>query len=220
MSKLSKMLVTVGAIAGVAVVMIVLSRRPDIAPENDLPVSGAERTSAATAETNHSTFFTRLGRRHPAQSPAGDGTMAASSTATNLIADWEGKVDDLLGSASSDPDKAKRMLEMFPHLPPDGQEEVARHLTNLVPDRDYDAMRAYLTNAALPAAVLEVLFGDVLNRPNSLKLPALLDVARTPQHPEAGEARDFLQLYLEADYGSDWGTWQAKMDEWLQANPD
>ena len=36
---------------------------------------------------------------------------------------------------SSDADKAKQMLEMFPQLPADGQEEVARHLSNLVPDR-------------------------------------------------------------------------------------
>jgi hypothetical protein len=146
--------------------------------------------------------------------------MDASYTATNLIADWEGKVDDLLGSTNSDHDKARQMLEMFPQLPADGQEEVARHLSNLVADQDYGAMRAYLTNASLPAAVLDILLGDVLNRPNSLKLPALLDVARTPQHPKAGEAKDFLELFLEEDYANDWDKWQAKMDEWLKSNPD
>jgi hypothetical protein len=125
-----------------------------------------------------------------------------------------------LGSANTDRDKARQMLEMFPQLPADGQEEVARHLSNLVPDRDYGAMRAFLTNASLPAAVLDVLLGDVLNRPNSLKLPALLEVARTPEHPKAGEAKDFLELFLEEDYGNDWEKWQAKMDEWLKANPD
>ena len=146
--------------------------------------------------------------------------MGASSTATNLVPAWEDKVDDILGSANSDPDKARQMLEMFPQLPADGQEELARHLSNLVSDEDYGAMRAHLTNASLPEAVLDVLLGDVLNRPNSLKLPALLDVARTPQHPKAGEAKDFLELFLEEDYANDWDKWQAKMDEWLKANPD
>ena len=75
--------------------------------------------------------------------------MGASSAATNLVAGWEDKVDEILGSASSDPDKARQMLEMFPTLPADGQEEVARHLSNLVPDQDYGLMRAYLTNADL-----------------------------------------------------------------------
>ena len=146
--------------------------------------------------------------------------MGESSTATNLVPAWEDKVDDILGSAESDPDKAKQMLEMFPQLPADGQEEVARHLSNLVSDEDYGALRAYLTNASLPAAVLDILLGDVLNRPNSLKLPALLEVARTPQHPKAGEAKDFLELFLEEDYANDWDKWQAKMEEWLKANPD
>ena len=94
-------------------------------------------------------------------------------------------------------------------LPADGQEEVARHLTNLVPDQDYGLMRGYLTNAALPEEVLDVLLDDVLNRPNSLKLPALLEVARNAQHPKAAEAKDFLELFLEEDYGNDWDKWQA-----------
>jgi len=61
---------------------------------------------------------------------------------------------------------------------------------------------------------------DALNRPNSLKLPSLLDVARDPQNPKAGEAKEVLQLFLDEDYGSDWTTWQAKMDAWLKDNPD
>ncbi len=220
MSKPSKLVIAAGTVVGVVLVAIVLLRRPSNGPGSAAEVSASEPTPVATAETNRSSFFTKLGRRHLSQSPAGDGATEASSTATHLIADWEGKVDEILGSAGSDRDKARRMLEMFPQLPADGGEEVARHLSNLVPDQDYGLMRAYVTNAALPAAVLEVLFGDVLNRPNSLKLPTLLDVARMPQHPEAGEAKDYLQLYLEEDYGSDWDAWQAKMDAWLQANPD
>jgi len=220
MSKLSKLLITVGTIAGVMMVAIVLSRRPSNGPESATQVSVSEPTPAATAETNRSSFLTKRARRHPSQSPAGDGSLGASSTATNLIPAWEDKVDAILGSASSDPDKARQMLEMFPQLPADGQEEVAQHLSNLVPDQDYGLMRAYLTNASLPEAVLDVLLGDVLNRPNSLKLPALLQVARTPQHPNAAEAKDFLELFLEEDYANDWDKWQAKLEEWLKMNPD
>jgi hypothetical protein len=133
---------------------------------------------------------------------------------------WEDKVDEILGSTSPDADKAKQMIEMFPTLPTDGQEEVARHLSNLLPDQDYGLMRSFLTNPSLPESVLDILLGDVLNRPNSLKLPALLEVARDAQHPKAAEAKDFLQLFLEQDYGSDWDKWQAGMEQWLKANPD
>ena len=68
--------------------------------------------------------------------------------------------------------------------------------------------------------MLDFLLDDVLNRPNSLKLPALLAVARNAQHPKAAEAKDFLQLFLEEDYGSDWDKWQARMEQWLKDNPD
>ena len=87
-------------------------------------------------------------------------------------------------------------------------------------DQDYDLLRKHLTNPDLPGDVLEVLLGDVLNRPNSLKLPALLEVARSPQHPKAAEAKDFLELFLESDYGTDWDKWQAGMEQWLKDNPD
>ena len=109
---------------------------------------------------------------------------------------------------------------MFLTLPADGQEEVAQHLANLVPDQDFGLMHPYLTNSSLPEDVLDVLLDDVLNRPNSLKLPALLDMARSPQHPKAAEAKDFLELLLDEDYGDDWEKWQTKMNEWLKENPD
>ena len=179
-----------------------------------------EPAPPAPTEANRSSFFTRRTRREPAEPSTNEGPAGASSAVTNLVAAWEDKVDEILDSDSPDPDKARQMLAMFPTLPGDGQEEVARHLSNLVPDQDFGLMRAYLTNADLPEDVLDVLLDDVLNRPNSLKLPALLEVARSAQHPKAAEAKDFLELFLEEDYGADWARWQAGMEAWLKENPD
>jgi len=220
MSKLSKLLILVGAIAGAVLVGIVLSRRNSKGPETDTPPSVSEPTPPAPEETNRPSFFTKRARRQPAQTATNGQPMGASETATNAVAGWEDKVDGILGSASPEPEKARQMLEMFPTLPADGQEEVARHLSNLVPDQDYGLMRGCLTNASLPEDVLDVLLDDALNRPNSLKLPALLEVARSPQHPKAAEAKDFLELFLEEDYGNDWGKWQTQMEQWLKENPD
>ena len=89
-----------------------------------------------------------------------------------------------------------------------------------MPDQDYASLVSLLTNSALPEDVLDVLLADALNRPNSVKLPALLDVARDPQNPKAPEARELLQLFLDDDYGNDWATWQSKMQDWLKENPD
>jgi hypothetical protein len=59
-----------------------------------------------------------------------------------------------------------------------------------------------------------------LNRPNKLKLPVLVEVARDPANPKAGEAKDLLELYLEEDYGADWNIWVQKVEQWLKDNPD
>ena len=45
---------------------------------------------------------------------------------------------------------------------------------------------------------------------------------RNPQHPDASEAKDLLELFLDPDeeYGNDWNKWQTKMAQWLKENPD
>ena len=143
-----------------------------------------------------------------------------SVAATNLIADWEGKIDDILGSDSEAPDKAKRMLEMFSRLPEAGQVEIVKHISNLLPDAEYAPMGQLLMDPQLPEDVLDGLMADALNRPNSVKLPVLLEVARTPQHPKADDAKDTLGVFLDGDYGDDWAKWQAEMEKWLKENPD
>ena len=125
-----------------------------------------------------------------------------------------------MGGEGEDAGKVKQLLEMFPRLPEDGQVEVAQHLSNLVADQDYAPLGKLLAYPKLPEAVLDVLIADVLNRPNAVKLPLLLEVARTPQHPKAEEAKDLLELYLEEDYGADWNKWQAKMEQWIKDNPE
>jgi hypothetical protein len=91
---------------------------------------------------------------------------------------------------------------------------------NLLSDEDYGPFAGYLTNAATPAEVFDIIFADVLNRPNHIKLPSLLDVARHGQPEQASEARDFLEIFIGEDYGTDWATWSVKVKEWLKENPD
>jgi hypothetical protein len=71
-----------------------------------------------------------------------------------------------------------------------------------------------------PEAVLDVLMTDVLNRPNPVKLGTLLEVARTPNHPKAEEARDVLEVYVDENFGEDWAAWQAAVEKWIKENPE
>ena len=73
---------------------------------------------------------------------------------------------------------------------------------------------------AVAADVREVLFSDLLNRPNSIKLAWLLEVARTPGLDQAAEAKDTLEVFLGEDYGANWNVWSDKIRVWLRDNPE
>jgi hypothetical protein len=214
------------AIVGLAVVIIVVAfvsnRRkqsaqsnPDTGPELAYQsATNASKLRPAPREFPASTNQQRVNNRTNPIPAAG---VVANA---NYMTNWEEKLDAILSNNDTpDPQKAKEMTEMFPQLSPDAQEEIAHHISNLTPDENYN-LGQFLTNSALPEAVLDVFTEDVLNRPNNIKLPLLLDVARDAQHPKAGEAKDILELFLEEDFGSDWTRWQAKLDQWLKDNPD
>jgi len=148
-----------------------------------------------------------------------EATTAAAGT-NNLITDWNEKIDEALKSGGEDRDVAKSLLKMFPRFPAEGQVEAIQHISNLLPDEDYPELAKLMEDAKLPEDVLDQLIMDLLNRPNKIMLPELVQVAKNSQHPKASEAKDFLELYLEEDYGADWNLWKTKVDEWLKANPE
>ena len=113
----------------------------------------------------------------------------------------------------------KQLYALFPTLPPEGKEEVVQHLSNLVEDEDYPPLSRLLADPKLPEDVLDVLMADLLNRPNTIKLPMFLELAFVPDHPKAEEAKDLLELYLDEDYGTDKVKWEEAMQKWLK-NPD
>jgi hypothetical protein len=220
MRKFQKVVMAAGVVAVVAVLGISLgwwgSRGK---PVSSLPVADVQIAPSAP-EADLRPDVTKHQRTSPPEPIVNEKPPELSNTATNLITDWEDKVDEILGPEGEDSEKVKKLLDMFPRLPEDGQVEVAQHLSNLVPDENYAPLGKYLKDAKLPEGVLDVLLADLLNRPNSLKLPLLVEVASDPQHAKAGEAKDLLELFLEEDYGTDWTKWQAKTVEWLKENPD
>ncbi|HXT10092.1 MAG TPA: hypothetical protein VN873_00910 [Candidatus Angelobacter sp.] len=144
----------------------------------------------------------------------------AMTNASNVDTNWEDEIDDIVGSDDPDTNKVQQLYALFPKLPPDGQEEVAQHLSNLVEDEDYAPLAAMAKDDKLSDGVLDELLADALNRPNSLKLPLLLDIASDPNHAKSDEAKDLLELYLGEDYGNDWNAWGQHLTNWLQQNPD
>ncbi len=133
---------------------------------------------------------------------------------------WEDKVQTILDSEAEDEEKVKLLFALFPTLPEDGQVAVAEHLANLVDDEHYAPLGQLLKDARLPTSVLDVIMNDALSRPDSMKLPLMLDIAQNPEHAKAADAKDVLETYLDNDYGNDWPQWQQKLKVWLKENPD
>jgi hypothetical protein len=129
---------------------------------------------------------------------------------------WEDKLDDILLANENENAKADHILQLMPTAPPEAQVELAQHLCNMVQDDHYDGAAQVLTNSTTPVDVSTVLLNDLLNRNNNLKLPMLLAVARSDDHPLKGQARDMLELFIQQDFGTNWDQWSTSIDTWLQ----
>ncbi|HOW63776.1 MAG TPA: hypothetical protein P5186_08950 [Candidatus Paceibacterota bacterium] len=129
-------------------------------------------------------------------------------------------LEKILLAPESEGAKAQQLLALMPSLAESEQEETAQHLVNLLEDGNFSTVTALLTNIRTSTNVLDILVSDLLNRPNSIKLPLLLQVMRNQEHPKETEAREILLHFLEADYGSDWGRWETALRDWLDSHPD
>lgn len=138
----------------------------------------------------------------------------------NAAASGSGRVGEVLVSSASSAAKAQTLLALFPQLPAAAQPAAAQHIVNLLPDTAYASFATQLTNANASAEVRAVIYADLLQRPNAIKLPWLLAMARSPGVSQAGEAAALLQATLREDHGANWNVWSERVGAWLQAHPD
>ena len=227
MQNFSKVMIGLAALAVVIGIGVAIGwfgsagSAPEISPPVDIEPSELAPMPSSVDEPQIETNFA-----NPLASES-NRTVVPSNTAISEISaplagpatNWQNQVDAVLDSDADDTNKVRQLFAIFPELPEDGQTEVAEHLANLTPNENYQHMVQLLENTNLSMPVLDVVFNDLLNRPDAIKLPLLLDIARDPNHPEATDAKDMLELYLDQDYGTDWAAWQQKIGEWIRANP-
>jgi hypothetical protein len=161
----------------------------------DLPVS------AATASGRKSPF------------PNRPGTLTATRPASALHTEpspeaWAGAIDTILHDDADVSEKAKRMAQLYNHLPADLQTECAQHLVNFSTDASPEPLLEPLLNENANATAQGVLLLGLLQRTDKIRLPMLLKIASNPNHPRTSEALQYLQFLLEADHGLDWDRWQ------------
>ena len=132
------------------------------------------------------------------------------------LTDWEIKIEQVLTAKATETETAQMLINLLPTLPPEGQTEAAQHISNLIVDKDYNRILPLLRNASLPSEVQDVFVTDLMNREDPVKLPALLDVAKIPNHPYHEEALNDLQIFLDQDNGDNWSKWDTTLKAYLK----
>jgi len=199
--------IVVLAIVGGSLWFLNSSKVPEIAP---LPAAATPAVAQATpaAATPAPTKKTDVAAATPAP--------AKPATTPRPLADWETRIDEVLRSNADESQTAQILINLLPTLPPEGQEEAAQHISNLTLDENYKTVLPLVKNPNLPEPVLDVLVTDLMNRDDSVKLPALLDIAKISNHPHHEEAITDLQIFLDEDFGTDFGRWQTALDKYLK----
>ncbi len=188
--KLKHIFIVALAIAGAEGIWQKLSLKPAAEETDDKPIIAFAREATTTS-------------------------FGAPVVATN----WSGQLNQVLISGSAPSDQGNTLLAMLPQMPAEGQIDVAQHASRLLPDTSFASFGSQLTNAATPAAVRRVVFADLLSRPNSVKLPWLIEVARSPVDNQSGEALLILKSILREDYATDWNAWRDRSLIWMMENP-
>ena len=203
-SNSARVIVIILAVAVVAAVVAFALLQKTPPPPAPLPVAAATPAPAETPRSVPSTF-------HPIAS-----TSPAAKVVSGVAPAWEATIDQILRSNVSESQMAQMLINILPSLPEDGQIEAANHISNLLPDSDYNSVHPLLVNAGLPESVLSVFFTDLMNRDDPTKLNNFLDIAQIPNHPFHDEALSDLQIYVGEDYGTDWPKWKSAVSQYLK----
>lgn len=180
-----------------------------------LPSIAAPAPSASTPAPEPPPAVARRPEATPAPEKKADAPAAPMAEAPQL-AEWEMKIDQVLRTNAGETETAQMLINMLPTLPPEGQSEAAQHIANLIQDKDYNRVMPLLRNTNLAEEVHDVFVTDLMNREDPVKLPALLEIAKIPNHPHHEEAQTDLQIFLDEDFGNNWPKWEAAMKEYLR----
>lgn len=131
--------------------------------------------------------------------------------------DWETQLANLEKSAPDALSHAQAIFALIPKLPEEALETAAeRALARLSASQFRTVAAPVLLNASTHGRVLSVLFADLMERPPSISLPLLLQLAQYTQHTFAPFALDNLRLLLSENFDSDWTQWDAAIRDRLR----
>lgn len=137
------------------------------------------------------------------------------------ITEDDTKIDNILrlypGNSDEDNTKtAQALINLLPTLTSDGQTECISHIGNLLSDEEWKRLMPVWKNPSVNPDVLESIYTDLMNRDDKVKLPALVEAVRLPNHPSYEEAKSTLEIFLDEDYGNDVAKWDKAVKAYLK----
>ncbi|HEV7405342.1 MAG TPA: hypothetical protein VGO11_20530 [Chthoniobacteraceae bacterium] len=129
---------------------------------------------------------------------------------------YESTVGSIMAAPVPDGVKAQALFNLLPQVPEESLANTAEQAAALLRDRDYARIaRPWILSPKTHGAVLGALFADLMQRPDAVALPTLVEIAKTPDHPFAPSAHENLTLLVGQDHGVDWPAWDKAVLEKL-----
>jgi hypothetical protein len=116
--------------------------------------------------------------------------------------------------------KAAALFGLLNQVPEEALASTAEQAVKWLRDRDYRQIgRPWIVNPRTHGAVLSTLMADLMERPDPVTLPTLVEIAQEPAHPLAPAARENLKLLVGKDHGVNWPAWDKAVLEKLSTPP-
>ncbi|MDB6075760.1 MAG: hypothetical protein JWO89_3400 [Verrucomicrobiaceae bacterium] len=154
--------------------------------------------------------------------PSPEVVAAPTSRAPGAQANTEpptgGEILEQWLTSSPDPDViALNIIHGFGSLKPEDQALAASKAVAFIKEEHFSALRPLLMDSAISEEAQDIIYQDLLQRSAATRFPLLLTLMQTPNHPFSDKARQSLVRDLGADYGANYGLWQAKLKELIEA---
>jgi hypothetical protein len=195
------------AMAAVALVLVfLLLPSPPPPAKATAPRQASAAAAAATTSVDPGSVITATF----------SGPLGLASAPAPVVA-WEDRLDQLLTAETDAATTVRGLVSSMRQLPPEAQEQYAAHAVNLCGDGQFGLLGEIYLNVQTPQAVTETIFSDLLNRPDTIKLPLLAKTLRNAAHPMAGKAEEILRTYIALEPGTiPPNGWEQAVDAYLK----
>jgi hypothetical protein len=195
------------------------SPRPRDSPSSALPQTASESPVIAPIRPIIATPAPAPAKPEPVWLAVPPGAIATQPLKLDVGAlPYESAMLTIMRAPVPDSVKAQALFDLLPQVPEESMANTAEQAATWLRDRDYARIaRPWIVNARTHGAVLGALFADLMQRPDAVALPTLVEIAKTPDHPFAPSAHDNLALLLGHDHGADWPAWDKAVLQKLKA---